>query len=73
MGRIHAEQGRFDDAVTCYRRALEIDPTYTRAYVELGKLLLQQGKRAEALRYWQHGVNVATQPHVIAEVLQQLR
>jgi tetratricopeptide (TPR) repeat protein len=71
LGRLHAEQGRLDEAVTCYRRALEIDPTHTRAYVELGKTLRQQGKPDEAMRYWRHGVKVATQPSVIAELLQQ--
>lgn len=50
LGLAHAEQKRYDDAITAYRRALAF-PTYPTpevAYHNLGNAFLAQGKMAEA-------------------------
>ncbi len=69
LASAQAALGRHDDAAAGYRRALELDPTYDRAYVGLGELLLEQGKRAEALRYLRHGANIARRSQAVARAL----
>jgi len=48
LGTIAAVQGRFDEARARFDRALELDPTYPAARVDLAVLLLNQGKKDEA-------------------------
>lgn len=52
-------------AVAAYRRALEIDPTSTRAYVALARALRAGGDDKEALRYLRHGATFAAKPEVV--------
>jgi predicted CXXCH cytochrome family protein len=54
-----------DAAVAAYRRALEIDPTSTRAYVALARALRAGGDDKEALRYLRHGATFAAKPEVV--------
>ncbi|MBN2431848.1 MAG: tetratricopeptide repeat protein [Acidobacteria bacterium] len=51
MGNILLRRGGADEAETCYRTALSIDPLYARAELALGLLYRQQGRMADA---WQH-------------------
>jgi predicted CXXCH cytochrome family protein len=71
LGQASARLERLDRAVECYRRALEIDPAQTDAYVGLGRVLLHQGKRAEAIRVLTQGATVAKRPAVVAAALQE--
>ena len=43
------EQGKVDEAVACYRRALELKPSYAEAHYNLGVALKEQGKLDEAV------------------------
>ena len=43
------DQGKLDEAVACYRRALELKPDYAEAYNNLGIVLKEQGKLDEAI------------------------
>jgi predicted CXXCH cytochrome family protein len=54
-----------DAAIAAYRRALEIDPTSTRAYVALARALRARGDDKEALRYLLHGAAFAVRPEVV--------
>ncbi|MCU1348090.1 MAG: Flp pilus assembly protein TadD [Acidobacteria bacterium] len=54
-----------DAAIAAYRRALEIDPTSTRAYVALARALRARGNDREALRYLRHGATFAAKPEVV--------
>ena len=72
LGRASAKFGKIDQALACYRRSLEVDPNESAAYEAIGWLFLQRGERAEALRYWQHGNRVATQPQRLAHLLTEL-
>jgi predicted CXXCH cytochrome family protein len=72
LGEVRAVQGRLRDAVACYRRALEIDPTYTNAYLGIGRALVALGDRAEALRYLRHGMVHAARPEAVREALAAL-
>ena len=44
----HQSAGRFDSAVACYQKALEIKPQIVPALLQFGRLRLQQGLHAEA-------------------------
>jgi protein O-GlcNAc transferase len=49
LGRIIKENGDFEEAEKCYRRALSIDPGFTDALNSLGVLLTHVARFAEAL------------------------
>jgi tetratricopeptide (TPR) repeat protein len=72
LGHATARLDRLDRAAECYRRALEIDPVQTEAYLGLGKVLRRQGKRAEAIRILTHGTTAAKRPAPVAEALAAL-
>lgn len=60
-----AVRGNTDGAITAYRRALEIDPTFARAYVALARALRARGDEAEAMRYLRHGAAIAANPDLV--------
>src|SRR4030095_11670754 len=45
-----------DAACSAYRRAIEADPTYGPAYVNLGRMLHQRGQLREAETIYRHGL-----------------
>ena len=63
--RLGDVRGTTDAAIAAYRRALEIDPSSSRAYVALARALRARGNEAEALRYLQHGLVAAAEPEII--------
>ena len=44
MGAVYAIQGRFSEAESAYQRAINIEPGYVFAYINLADLYRQQGK-----------------------------
>lgn len=73
LGEVRAALGRPDEALPCWRRALEIDPTHTKSYLSLGRALLAAGNRDEALRILHHGAQAAAQPDEVAAALRDMR
>ncbi|HEV2856662.1 MAG TPA: tetratricopeptide repeat protein [Thermoanaerobaculia bacterium] len=71
LGEVRAALNRMEEALPCWRRALEIDPALTASYLSLGKTLLARGDRAEALRWLRHGVRAAARPDQIAQALRE--
>lgn len=51
LGIYHVDRGDPAPAEQAYRRALAADPEYAEAHAELGQLLRDQGRYAEALRH----------------------
>jgi tetratricopeptide (TPR) repeat protein len=51
LGIYHVDRGDAAQAEQAYRRALATDPKYAEAHAELGQLLRDQGRYAEALRH----------------------
>ncbi|KPK24820.1 MAG: hypothetical protein AMJ61_13290 [Desulfobacterales bacterium SG8_35_2] len=49
MGNILKDQGKLDEAVKSYRRALSLKPDYAEAHYNLGNALRDQGKLNEAV------------------------
>ena len=69
LGYTNAKLNRLNEAFVSYRRTLQIEPSHTRAYVGIGQILIQQGNRDEAIRYYRHGLKVAAQLAPIAKAL----
>lgn len=44
MGFALRNQGRYEEAVTCCKKALAIDPNYASAYYNMGKSLYKLGR-----------------------------
>lgn len=53
-----AEDGRFDEAIAYYRRALEIDPQFDDARSNLGNALVAQGKIEEAFAQYREALRL---------------
>ena len=53
LGRVYGKLGEIDAAGECCRRAIGLDPDYCEAHVNLGKVLLLQGKYKEAIANYQ--------------------
>ena len=51
------EAKHFDDAIAKYWRVIEVAPTLSSAYVNLGAIYFQQGKTTEAYEVFVHGVS----------------
>jgi tetratricopeptide (TPR) repeat protein len=56
LGVALAKLGKRDEAIACYRKALEIEPDYAYAQRNLGENLYQQGKLDEALLHCRKAV-----------------
>jgi tetratricopeptide (TPR) repeat protein len=52
LGYVIGRQGRTDESLAEFRRAIDIDPRYTPAYNNLAQVLAGQGKLDEAERYY---------------------
>ena len=49
MGVTIQEQGKLDEAIEAYNKALAIKPDYAEAYTNMGVTLQEQGKLDEAI------------------------
>ncbi len=54
------DQGKRDEALACFRRAIELKPDYTTAYNNLGAVLSDQGKQEEALACFHRALEAET-------------
>ena len=54
LGYTRYSQGQMEDALEVYRRVLEIAPDNKEANVWSGRILLETGRPAEALPYWEN-------------------
>jgi tetratricopeptide (TPR) repeat protein len=58
LGRLFAEQKKFDEAANCYRKSLECNPRFLHAYDALGVAALARGRYAEAIGYYQQALKI---------------
>ena len=58
QGSALQDQGRLDEAVACYRRALELKPEFAEAQNDLGTACLAQGKLDEAVACFQSALEL---------------
>ena len=52
------DQGKLDEAVACYRRALELKPDFAEAHNNLGDVLKDQGKLDEAVACYRRALEL---------------
>jgi protein O-GlcNAc transferase len=52
------DQGKLDEAVACYRRALELKPDYAEAHNNLGNAFNDQGKLDEAVACYRRALEL---------------
>jgi hypothetical protein len=53
LGEMDRNEGREQEAIPLYRRAMRLDPFQVTASVGLGSILFERGDSAEAIRLWQ--------------------
>ena len=56
LGNNLSTQGKVASAITCYRRAIQLQPTLIDAYLNLGKLLTKTGEATQAVLCYQEGL-----------------
>ncbi len=58
MGDIEASRGDWARAIEYYRRAVEVEPGLADAHERLGRLLIQDGRREEAIKHLEEAVRI---------------
>jgi Flp pilus assembly protein TadD len=53
LGYVLAREGRTDEAIAEFRKAIDVDPKFTPAYNNLADTLAKQGKLEEAVHYYE--------------------
>jgi tetratricopeptide (TPR) repeat protein len=61
LGSVLALEGRFGDAETCFRSALDREPNYVEALIGLGEIEVQKGDVASALKRFETAIEI--DPH----------
>jgi len=56
LGKVYEANGRIQDGVDFYRRAVGVNPTYADAHYNLARLLGQQGKIDEAIAHYREAL-----------------
>jgi tetratricopeptide (TPR) repeat protein len=75
LGYVLSRQGKTDEAIGEFRKAVEVDPKYTPAYNNLAEALVRQGKLQEAADYYRRSLEQRPTPSVqnaLDAVLRQL-
>ena len=59
LGNSLRDNGKLDDAVKNYKRAIELNPKHSIAHNDLGVLLIHLGKTNEAINNFQKTINIS--------------
>jgi tetratricopeptide (TPR) repeat protein len=62
------ERAQFKEAAELCRSALESDPDNTLHYLNLGRILLMQGKKSEAMEIFNKGLRHGSDPRISADL-----
>ena len=62
LGLMLAQEGRIDESIACYRKALDLNPGYALANANLGYALMEKGRLDEAIVHFEKGI--AADPNV---------
>ncbi|HHP7245304.1 MAG TPA: tetratricopeptide repeat protein [Elainellaceae cyanobacterium] len=54
--------GQIDQALTCYRRAIQLDADYAPAYQQMAQVMTHQNRWEDAISIYQHAINRTTNP-----------
>lgn len=58
LGSALAKQGRMEEAIESYMRALRVQPDYSMPHYTLGEIFAKQGKLADAVFHYQEAVRI---------------
>ena len=58
LGNLFYKQGRYDDAIRHYEKAIRIKPDHTNAYRNLGATLIRKGRISEAVQHFQDALRL---------------
>jgi len=58
LGKILAERREWDEAIACYRKAIEVDPNFADVCQSLGDALVETGKKEEAIGVYQKAIEI---------------
>jgi len=58
LGNVLKEQGKLDDAIQSYQRALSLNPDLAEAHNNLGNVLKEQGKLDDAIQSYQRALSI---------------
>jgi tetratricopeptide (TPR) repeat protein len=58
LGNTLLELGQLDRAISCYRRAIELQPSYAEAYHNLGEVLSVMGQWEEAIAAYRQAIDL---------------
>ncbi|MGF1541826.1 MAG: tetratricopeptide repeat protein [Pleurocapsa sp.] len=56
LGKNLVSWNKYESALTCYRRAIQLKPNLVEAYLSLGELLIQTNQRKQAILCYQQGI-----------------
>lgn len=59
LGNLYLEAGQYENAIEQFHEAIRIKPSYSMAYLNLGKACQEAGQKEEAKAIWQKGLQVA--------------
>jgi len=71
LGSMVASKGYLDMAIDFYTKAVSIDYTYPEAYIEMGKLFYNQGRKNDAIHIWQIGIKYAPNDSHFKDLISQ--
>jgi Tfp pilus assembly protein PilF len=72
LGVVFIKKGQYKEAVACFKRAINIDPTYMDPYINLGFSYVQMRNFIEAKRIWEIGLEINPQCAQIQNNLKEL-
>mgnify|MGYP001611902666 CR=1 FL=1 len=58
LGNVYANEGEYDLAVTCYKKALEIDPKFSYSYFNLGNIYYKKGYSGTAISCYKKAISL---------------
>lgn len=69
LGKLWQKKGKFTQAIKHYQEAIQTLPNYLPSYLELGSLLLQQGKIESAIAIYRQAENLSGENNYSSQVL----
>ena len=56
IAKVWQKRQRYEQAITGFKKTLELDPKLAHAYIGLGNILYEQGRYTEALEVYRKGL-----------------
>ena len=73
LGEITRSEGHLDDAALFYKKALEYESNFWRAYTQLGTVFHAKKETEQALKYWEQSLRLNSDQKQVAAFVARLR